>query len=40
MFLSGKDLFMYKLNQIGTFALMIAIVLGMISIIMFVGIAF
>lgn len=40
MFLSGKDLFMYKLNQIGTFILMTAIVLGTVSAIMFMGIAF
>lgn len=40
MFLSGKDLFMYKLNQIGTFMLMIAIVMGTVLSIMFMGIAF
>ena len=30
MFLAGKDLFRYRMNQIGTFALMLAIVFAMI----------
>lgn len=31
MFLSGKDLFRYRANQIGTFALMITMVLATVS---------